>query len=170
MGTRIGFARWTAVSAIALFATVACSASTESAPSILEGLTQGAVRDSAGNTPPTPPTVGPGFIRGTVVGPSPSGSGNDSLTTAPRVANAVITAYPVLSNAAGAAPVVGPQAGTATTGADGKFTMATIPGGQYLFTINPPANSPYGGVWSTTTIHPGSSDWPWWVVLWRKAP
>ncbi len=168
MITAIGFSKRTAMAAVAIMGAVACSSATDSTPTVFEGLKQAAVRDSAGTSQPTPSAEGPGFVRGTVLGPSQPGAGNDSLATAPRVANAKITAYPVQSGANTGAPVLGPQAGTATSGADGKFTMPTIPGGDYVFTITPAANSPYSGVWVTTRIHPGSSDWPWWVILPNK--
>lgn len=155
----------TGLAVLLLVGAAACSSATDSAPTVLEGLSQSSVRDSAGGTAPTPTTQGPGFVRGTVLGPSQAGAGNDSLSTAPRVVGASVKAFPVISGANTASPTVGPEAASATTGADGKFTMPSMPGGDYVFTISPPANSPYSGVWASTRIHPGSSEWPWWVVL-----
>ena len=76
---------------------VACSDSpTESENSPLAGLTQRDAADSVGNPlPPPPANPTPGSFHGTVLGPSQPGSGNDSLATAPRVAGAVVIAYPV---------------------------------------------------------------------------
>ncbi|MBL8996218.1 MAG: carboxypeptidase regulatory-like domain-containing protein [Gemmatimonadetes bacterium] len=155
--------------ASAMLVALACTeAGPTSPPSPLEGLNQGASRDSAGNSPPPAPTLGtPGYVHGTVLGPSAPGAGNDSLATAPRVANARIAAFRVTGGTA-SSPTLGPEAAAAFTGADGKFTLPTVPGGEYVVTITPPAGSIYGGVWVTVTIHDQSHTFPWWVVLWRK--
>jgi hypothetical protein len=150
---------------------IACSDSgpTGAENSPLAGLSQVANKDSAGNPPPPPPQTGtPGYFRGTVLGPSVPGAGNDSLATAPRVAGVVVTAYPRLAGGTPAEPAVGPAAGSVTTGADGKFQLPTLPAGEYVVTFTPPANSIYGGVWVTGPVHSMSHEHPWWVVLWKK--
>lgn len=149
--------------------TVACSDSpTESENSLLAGLAQREAADSAGNPVPPPPTNPvAGSFHGTVLGPSQPGAGNDSLATAPRVSGVVITAYPVTGGTE-ANPTLGPAAGTVTTGADGKFQLPTLAGGNYVVTFTPPANSIYGGVWVTAATSANSNDHPWWVVLWKK--
>lgn len=148
----------------------ACSDSTtEPDPSPLAGLLARASADSAGNAAPPPPTGAPtdGHFRGTVLGPSEPGAGNDSLATAPRVSGAVVTAFPILSGS-GATAQLGDAAATTTTDANGRFTLPTLAGGEYVVTINPPAASIYGGVWVTATAHSGSDEHPWWIVLWKK--
>ena len=157
---------------VALFAgvTAACSddSPTDPASSPLSGLARENTRDSVGTPPPPPPTgtLSPGTVRGTVLGPSAPGAGNDSLETAPRVAGVAVTAYPVESM--GVEPELGPAAASAVTDANGRFQLPELAGGEYVVTFNPPANSEYGGVWVTTVIHAGSSEHPWWVVLWKK--
>lgn len=149
---------------------VACSEDSPTQPTLspLAGLRSEDARDSTGNAPPPPPTgtLSPGTVRGTVLGPSAPGAGNDSLETAPRVADVVVTAYPIV--AMGAEPELGPAAGSATTDANGRFQLQSLPGGEYVVTFNPPTSSEYGGVWVTTVIHGGSDEHPWWVVLWKK--
>jgi hypothetical protein len=102
-----------------------------------------------------------------VLGPSAPGAGNDSLATAPRVANAKVTAYPRQPTATDP-NAVGTAVAEVVTGADGKFQLPTLPGGDYIVTINPAAGSIYGGVWVTATAHSTSHEFPWWVVLWKK--
>jgi hypothetical protein len=156
--------------ALAAAALVACSDNpTEPGNSPLAGLSQRDGADSTGNPLPQPPTTPtPGSFHGTVLGPSDPGAGNDSLATAPRVSGVVVTAYPVTGGTVGA-PTLGPAEATVTTGADGKFQMPTLAGGEYVVTFNPPASSIYGGVWiSQVFTSAQSNDWPWWVVLWKK--
>ena len=130
---------------------VACDENdpTRSGSSPLSGLSQAPGKDSTGSPPPPPPAIPtPGYFHGTVLGPSAPGAGNDSVATAPRVAGVVVTVYPRISSSS-ATPDVGPAAATVVTGADGKFQLPTIAGGEYVVTFNPPAGSPYGGVWVT---------------------
>lgn len=151
----------------ALFAFAACAdAPTDSARSPLTGLVAAAVADSAGNTPPAG-TTGPGTFHGTVLGPSPAGAGGDTLATAPRVAGARVAAFPFLGMD-GDTPQLGPEEAAVVTGADGRFELPELDGGQYVVTITPPAASVYGGVWVTATAHATSDEHPWWVVLWVK--
>jgi hypothetical protein len=158
------------VLALALVASsVACSGDDPNEPpsSPLEGLPAVVASDSLGNLPPgVAAASGPGYFRGTVLGESAPGAGNDSLQTAPRVAGAVVTAYPVLSGS-GASVEIGDAAASVTTGADGRFTLPTLPGGPYVVTIVPPAGSPYTGVQvSAPVASPTSHEHPWWIVLW----
>ena len=109
----------------------------------------------------------PGFFRGTVVGPWDFGSGEDSTVAAPRLAGVVVTIYETESSDV-EEPVVGAVKGTVTTGVDGKFTLPTLPAGEYVVTFVPPADSPYRGVYSAGPLDDTSSGYPWWVVLPKK--
>ena len=167
--TRISL-RFLFASALAAAVSVACSGNgpTSGTPSPLFGLTQSPARDSTGGSPPPPP-VDPtyGTFHGTVIGLSVVGGGPDTIATAPRVAGVVVTAFPRIGTSTN--PVsVGPAAATVVTGADGKFQLPTLAGGEYVVTFNPPAGSGYGGVWVTSTASSASNNFPWWVVLWRK--
>lgn len=153
--------------ALLMLGLTACdNGSVDPVVSPLAGLASFAAADSAGNPPPPPPTTAatPGYFRGTVIGPSASGAGNDSLQTAPRVVGATVRAYPVLGGSAGQWQL-GDVLGTATTDANGQFTLAQLPGGNYVVTITPPAGSPYRGVYATAEAHGQSHVYPWWVVL-----
>jgi hypothetical protein len=147
------------------FTLAACSddpAGPDNSP--LAGLDQALVRDSTGAAP-TDPGAGPGVIRGTVLGESPPGAGNDSLETAPRIAGVRVAAYPILANPSASEPELGPEAASTTTGADGRFQLPVLASGDYAVTFDPPASSGYQGQWSWTTVGPQSGDFPWWVVL-----
>jgi hypothetical protein len=150
---------------------IACSDSTgpgDEGGNPLLALSKTAAADSGGNVVPQPASsTTPGIFRGTVMGQSAPGAGNDSLNTAPRVAGAVITAYPT-TQPGSPNPTLQPAAATVTTGADGKFTLPSLPGGAYVVTITPPSGSIYAGVWVTATAHSGSGEFPWWVVLPKK--
>lgn len=151
---------------VASFA-LACSENTDPDTSPIAGLRESSASDSTGAPPPPPPNpASPGYVHGTVLGPSAPGAGNDSLNTAPRVAGVVITAYPRISPSS---DDLGPAAASVTTGADGKFQFPTLPGGDYVVTFEPPAGSIYGGVYVSGPIHDKSHEWPWWVVLWKKS-
>ena len=148
-------------------ALVACGDTAPTLPdsSPLAGLNETTSNDSATVTNPKNPTTpsGPGYFRGTVLGPSAPGAGNDSLSTAPRIAGVVVTIYerkPLPDTVA-----VGDAKGSVTTGADGKFTLPTLPAGEYIVTFVPPANSPYHGGYVFGPLRENSSDYPWWVVL-----
>jgi hypothetical protein len=127
--------------------------------------------DSAGNPPPDPPPgpETPGYVLGTVVGPwDGAGSSSDSLANAPRIAGVVVAAYRLPANGTVTPENIGEMVASTVTGADGKFTLPTIAGGQYAVVFTPPSGSIYGGVWVTGAIHAASHEFPWWVVLWKK--
>jgi len=86
------------------------------------------------------------------------------MATAPRLQNVAITVYEHLGWT-GSEPNLGDVAATMTSDANGAFESPTLPGGEYLITFIPPAATGYRGVWVTTTIHAGSSEGNWWVVL-----
>ena len=111
----------------------------------LAGLIAQAGRDSVGNPvpppptnpgnhpdtanyPPPPATPVPGSFHGTVLGPSTSGQGGDTLATAPRVAGVVVNAHKILGGTT-AEPELGPVEQSVTTGEDGKFSL-TLSGGH----------------------------------------
>jgi hypothetical protein len=131
----------------------------------LAGLNESAARDSSGGSPPTGAPQ-PGDLSGTVVGPSPVGSGGDTLATAPRVAGVEITVYQVIeSNLPVYPPMVGPPIASTISGVDGKFALPGLPGGPIVVTFEPPSSGAYAGTWSSWVIHANSGDYPWWVVL-----
>jgi hypothetical protein len=130
----------------------------------LAGLSESPARDTTGTTPPPTGTAGPGNLAGTIVGPSPVGSNGDTLAAAPRVSGVEVTVYQVISQA-GPLPEVGPPLATTLSGSDGKFAFQGLPGGPIVVTFEPPSSGPYAGTWSSSTIHAGSGDYPWWVVL-----
>ena len=126
----------------------------------LAGLSRGNSNDTtSGQT--TPGTTTPGSFHGFVIG---RGTGPDTIATAPRIAGATITAYPHLGFD-GETPRVGASAGSVTTDANGFFQFPTIPGGDYVVTIRPPAGSEYQGQYALTTISNISNTGNWWVVL-----
>lgn len=157
------------IAAFAVAIAIACSDSTGNTPaSPLAGLAQATAKDSTGvPVPGNPSNTSPGIVKGTVLGPSAPGSEGDTLATAPKVANVMVTAYPVTGGTAGA-PTLGPQAASVTTGADGKFALPSLNAGSYVVTFTPPASSVYSGVWVTGHISAASAAYPWWVVLPRK--
>ena len=133
----------------------------------LAGLNKAAANDSS--TPTNTPTgTGPGYFRGTVLGPSQPGAGNDSLNTAPRIAGVVVTIFERKAGTGSDTVAVGAAKGSVTTGTDGKFTLPTLPAGEYVVTFVPPANSGYHGAYTFGPLRQNSSDFPWWVVLAKK--
>jgi hypothetical protein len=126
----------------------------------LAGLSRGNANDTiVGNH--TPGVTTPGSFHGYVIG---TGTGPDTIATAPRIVGATITAYPHLGYD-GETPRVGEAAGSVTTDANGFFQFPTIPGGDYVVTIRPPASSEYKGQYATTHISNVSNTGNWWVVL-----
>lgn len=160
--------KWSIASLVALAVTLAaCSGNpTGSDPSPLLGLVQAMARDSTGSPPPIPqqPT-GTGTIRGTVL--APSTGGGDTLATAPRIVGAMVKVYPVV----GQTPLeLGAVAASVVTGADGRFQTPTLPAGEYVVTIEPPASSAaiYYGQYIRGMIYAQSGDSQWWVVLAKR--
>ena len=141
----------------------ACSESqpTDTGPAILAGLAESQSNDTTGTVPPPPSNPTPGSFKGYVLGP---GTGPDTMATAPRLQNVAVTVYPSLGWS-GTQPRPGDAVATMTTSASGEFQSPTLPGGEYIITFVPPAGSIYRGVYVTTTIHAGSSNGNWWVVL-----
>jgi hypothetical protein len=155
------------IGTLAVVAAVACSSdiSVQPTASPMSGLSHSQSGDTASATS-TPTGTGPGYFHGTVLGPSAPGAGNDSLATAPRVAGVVVTIY---ERKPGVDTVAqGDAKGTVTTGADGLFTLPTLPAGEYVVTFVPPASSIYHGAYVFGPLRENSSEYPWWVVLAKK--
>ncbi len=133
----------------------------------LAGLAHASATDSVGNSAPAPTATGPGAFRGTVLGPSLPGAGNDSLATAPRVEGVRVTVYPVDGEGGIGEPTpdVGIPLDHVFTDAQGRFQLPEMPAGRYAVGFFPPVGSPYRGVYVIADAHPGSNTHPWWVVL-----
>lgn len=146
--------------------TLACSDTTGTEGSPLDGLAQRTGSDSVGNPlPPEPSTPSPGTFRGTVLAPCVGTScTGDTLATSPRVSGVVIRAYRVTGGTQ-ANPTLGAMEATVTTGSDGKFQLPQLAGGEYVVTFTPPLSSAYSGVWVNAYTSAQSDDWPWWVIL-----
>lgn len=149
--------------AASLAVITACSETppTDISGSPLRDLVSAASNDTTGTVPPPPTSPTPGAFHGFVLG---HGTGPDTMATAPRLQNVAITVYPHLGFN-GSQPSVGSAVAAMTTNASGEFQSPTLPGGDYVITFVPPDNSEYRGVYVTTTIHAGSSNGNWWVVL-----
>ena len=132
----------------------------------LAGLSKTTANDTSSGAH-TPTGTGPGYFQGTVMGPSAPGGGNDTLSTAPRIAGVVVTIYERKADEADSVSV-GEAKGSVTTGADGRFTLPVLPAGNYVVTLVPPANSGYYGAYAFGPLRENSSEYPWWVVLARK--
>ncbi|MCC7003488.1 MAG: hypothetical protein IT357_15130 [Gemmatimonadaceae bacterium] len=145
----------------------ACGTTDVEIESPLDGFAEATATDSAGNPLPPPTGTGPGSFRGTVLGPSAPGAGNDSLATAPRIAGVRVTAYPL--NRDGVVGEVTADIGLPIahvfTDSLGVFQMPTLPSGRYAVLFAPSDGSGYAGVYVTTEAHPTSNATPWWVVL-----
>jgi hypothetical protein len=158
----------TVTSVVAALIVAACASDSVVQPggSPLAGLSRSGSGDTA-NVNHSPTGTGPGYFRGTVLGPSSPGAGNDSLNTAPRIAGVVVTIFERKPTAADTM-AVGDAKGTVTTGADGKFSLPTLPAGEYVVTFVPPSSSGYYGAYAFGPLRENSSDYPWWVVLAKK--
>ncbi len=158
-----------ALSLAALAFAAACSDSPQepALSSPLSGLVAQPAVDSTGSGIGQPATLGPGSVRGTVLAPSSPGAGNDSLSTATRIAGVVIRIYPVVGDPAVASPTLGSQVATVTTDANGRFQTPVIDGSQgwHVLTFTPPTGSGYQAVWARTQFGSQSADFPWWVTL-----
>ncbi|MGV3710578.1 MAG: hypothetical protein ACO1Q7_17235 [Gemmatimonas sp.] len=146
----------------------ACSdSSTEPQPqtSVLTGLSAGTRNDTV--TTPAPNTSGSGNFRGTVMGPSVTGPGTDTLATSPRIANVTVTIYPRLADVNGEI-TLGAAAGSTTSNAQGQWTLPTLPAGEYVVTFVPPENSNYRGSYAFGPLRSNSNQYAWWVVLNKK--
>lgn len=161
--------RLTALGALAVvcFAS-ACDDLNSPERSPLEGLTYVISTDSTGSFMPAAPLeLVPGYFVGTVLGAKLPGSGNDSLATMPRIAGAVVTAYPVLAGA-GAFATVGDAEATAVTDANGKFTLPEVPGGPYMLAVEPPEGSAFVGQYISAHAYSESHLFAHWLILDRK--
>jgi len=141
---------------------MACSDASSPNPSPLQGLAKVSSNDTGVTTSPPGPST-PGAIHGYVLG---QGTPPDTFTTAPRLANVRVTAYPRIRQTNDTLGV-GPAAASVLTDANGVFQMPEIPGGEYVVTFNPqaPDDLAYRGAWTVTTIYSGSGDYPWWIYL-----
>ena len=158
------------VAAIAVvFGSFACSDGTTptipSAPAPLAGLQLGTTNDSGTAPVVTQPSTTPGYFRGTILGHSSFPAGTDTLAVLPRIAGAVLTAHTRGAKTATDPVGVGPTVATVTTDANGKFQFQSLPGGEYVVTIAPPAGSKYQGIYVLPVADVHSADFPWWVVL-----
>ena len=150
---------------------VGCNDSTPSEPepsggNVLAGLAIAARNDTV--TTPAPTVTGSGYFRGTVMGPSLPGAGNDSLATSPKIAGVTVTIYPRIESALSSQIPVGNAAGTAVTNAQGLFQLPVLPAGEFVVTFVPPAGSIYQGVYAFGPLRSNSGEFPWWVVLPKK--
>ena len=162
------------VASIVLLAAIAAACAdknvTNPSGSSTAGLTEVAANNNGAGAPGSGISDGPGYFQGTVVGPSATGSGSDSMTSptiAPRIAGVVITIYPRIETS-GDSTNHGPAAGSTITDANGHFQLPTLPAGDYVETFVPPTGSPYYGAYAFGPLRSNSSDYPWWVVLAKK--
>ncbi|HET8770149.1 MAG TPA: hypothetical protein VFM71_04120 [Gemmatimonadaceae bacterium] len=137
---------------------------TDPSRSPLAGLARTTGMDSTGNVPPPATDLQDGYFRGRVLGASASGAGDDSLETAPRLAQVTVRVYPRV-NGDESDPELGPAIATMVTDAEGDFETPVLSGGAYVVTFTPPESSGYRGVWVSAVAHSGSHEFPWWVVL-----
>jgi hypothetical protein len=167
--------------AIALVTTLAIGCADNGLPtsvddSPLKGLAHAGTPDSGTTTPPPPPAPGdtdsttapppsgPGVFRGYVRGQAEPGTGPDTMTNAPKLANVKVTAYPI-SQTPTDTLVIGEAAASVLTNANGEWTLPSLPGGTYAVTFVPPAGSKYRGVYAFGPLNSQSVNYPWWVVL-----
>lgn len=153
-----------------LFATmaVACDGFNDPPPSPLEGLTYIIATDSTGTLAPAAPNeLVPGHFVGTVLGAPLPGSGNDSLETMPRIAGAIVTAYPVIAGT-GAFATLDHAEASAITDVDGRFTLPQVPGGEYVLTFEPPAGSGFVGSYASVFAYSESHEFSHWIILARQ--
>ncbi|HEX9691703.1 MAG TPA: hypothetical protein VGA22_06365 [Gemmatimonadales bacterium] len=124
---------------------------------VLAGLEAVSTNDSG----PTQPIDGPGSFRGGVMGYDP---GPDTLDTTVRLPNVQVTVYTRVDSE-GDAVGVGPEVVSVLTDENGEFQTPELPGGEYVVTFMPPADSRYSGGWTIGVAHPESNQHPWWIML-----
>jgi hypothetical protein len=140
---------------------VACADQT-SAPSSGDPL-KDLVRDTTSHTGPSDQST-PGYFHGTVRGQSAPGA-TDTMNTAPRIANVVVTIYSLGLKSTTDTLGVGPEVARTSTDASGQFQTPTLPGAFYIVTFTPPSGSPYHGVYVVATAYTRSADLEWFIVL-----
>jgi hypothetical protein len=121
------------------------------------------VRDTTSHTGPTEQST-PGYFRGTVCGQSAAGA-TDTMNTAPRIANVVVTIYSLGPKSTTDTLGVGPEVARTSTDASGQFQTPTLPGAFYIVTFTPPSGSPYHGVYVVAMAYTRSADLEWFIVL-----
>lgn len=131
----------------------------------LAGLSATSSNDTVTSPQPTP--SGSGFFHGTVMAPSVTGPGTDTLKTSTKIPDVRVTIYPRLSTNASDMSV-GPAAGSVLTDAQGQFTLPTLPAGDYVVTFVPPESSIYRGSYAWGPLRSNSGQFAWWVVLTKK--
>jgi hypothetical protein len=142
----------------------ACATDGPTAPGgTLAGLNQTTTNNGTAPGDTNPPAPGPGYFRGTVIGQSAPGAGNDSLATAPRIAGVRVTIYDMVRSETGVRTDT--ERGSVVTDASGQFTLPTLPGGDYIVTFVPAAGSAYHGVYAFGPLNQNSSLYPWWITL-----
>ena len=95
------------------------------------------------------------------------GAGNDSLATAPRVANVTVTVDQETHGIEGEVES-GALIRSVQTDANGQFQTTTVPAGDYVITFVPPAGSAYAGVYAFGHLSQSSSNYPWWLCYRRN--
>ena len=126
-------------------ATVACSSDPLTQPTgdRLTGFSVGQVADST----PSGAPLGTAAVQvgGTVKG---VGTGTDTMSTAPILANVEIRAFKHLGYS-GNDVLIGEQIGALTTDANGWFGYLSLDPGKYVVTFTPPAGSAFRGIYVT---------------------
>ena len=109
----------------------------------LTGHSIGTVSDST----PSGVPVGTGAMQvgGTVKG---VGTGNDTMATAPILANVIVKGYKHLGYS-GNDVLIGEEIGSLTTDANGFFGYLSLAPGKYVVTFTPPAASQFRAIYVT---------------------
>jgi hypothetical protein len=93
--------------------------------------------------------------------------GGDTLVNSVRIAGVRVAAHPV-TDLSTSPPGTGAVVAEVSTNANGEFVLPQLPGGPYVVTFTPPAGSSYQGAWTMATISSTSSDYAWWVTLFKR--